>query len=95
MGTANGQMFPNIATKSAAVKESLLLKSLPETGAVVAAKRVADADELVLISSSGYVTRILVSDIRQIGRTTQGVRLMTLQADETLVDVGKIVGAVP
>jgi DNA gyrase/topoisomerase IV subunit A len=31
-----------------------------------------------------------VRDIRSIGRTTQGVRLMTLQEGETLVDVGQI-----
>ena len=59
-------------------------------GAVVAAKRVANADELVLISSSGYVTRTAVGDIRRIGRNTQGVRIMALQADEKLVDAAKI-----
>ena len=59
-------------------------------GAVVAAKRVTNADELVLISSSGYVTRTAVGDIRRIGRNTQGVRIMALQADEKLVDAAKI-----
>ncbi len=59
-------------------------------GAVVAAKRVADTDELVLISSNGYVTRMAVSDIRRIGRNTQGVRIMALQSDEKLVDAAKI-----
>ena len=59
-------------------------------GAVVAAKRVANADELVLISSNGYVTRTAVGDIRRIGRNTQGVRIMALQPDETLVDAAKI-----
>ena len=59
-------------------------------GAVVAAKRVADTDELVLISSNGYVTRMAISDIRRIGRNTQGVRIMALQPDEKLVDAAKI-----
>lgn len=59
-------------------------------GAVVAAKRIADADELVLISSTGYVTRMAVGDIRRIGRNTQGVRIMMLQPDEKLVDAAKI-----
>ena len=59
-------------------------------GAVVAAKRVADIDELVLISSNGYVTRTAVGDIRRIGRNTQGVRIMALQSDEKLVDAAKI-----
>jgi len=66
------------------------IKRSTRNGAVVSAKLVANTDELVLISSTGYITRMAVSDIRQIGRTTQGVRLMTLQDDETLVDVGKI-----
>ena len=60
-------------------------------GAVVAAKRVANTDELVLISSSGYVTRTAVGDIRRIGRNTQGVRIMALQADEKLVDATAVV----
>lgn len=59
-------------------------------GAVVAAMRVSKTDELVLISSSGYVTRTAVSDIRRIGRNTQGVRIMALQKEETLVDAAKI-----
>ena len=59
-------------------------------GAVVAAKRVANADELVLISSNGYITRTAVGDIRRIGRNTQGVRIMALQEDENLVDAAKI-----
>ncbi len=59
-------------------------------GAVVAAKRVAKTDELVFISSNGYVTRTAVADIRRIGRNTQGVRLMALQNEETLVDAAKI-----
>ena len=59
-------------------------------GAVVAAKRVSKTDELVLISSNGYVTRTAISDIRRIGRNTQGVRIMALQSEETLVDAAKI-----
>lgn len=66
------------------------IKRSTRNGAVVSAKLVTRSDELVLISSTGYITRMPVSDIRSIGRTTQGVRLMTLQEDETLVDVGKI-----
>lgn len=66
------------------------IKRSTRNGAVVSAKLVSDEDELVIISSTGYVTRMAVSDVRVIGRTTQGVRLMTLQPEETIVDVGKI-----
>ena len=66
------------------------IKRSKRNGAVVSAKLVADSDQLVLISSAGYITRMAISDVRVIGRTTQGVRLMSLQDDETLVDVAKI-----
>ena len=66
------------------------IKRSTRNGAIVSAKLVADSDELVLISSAGYVTRMAVSDVRVIGRATQGVRLMTLGEDEKLVDVAKI-----
>ena len=64
------------------------IKRSTRNGAVVSANLVSDDDELVLISSTGYVTRMAVSDVRVIGRATQGVRLMTLQPEETIVDVG-------
>ena len=66
------------------------IKRSTRNGAVVSTKLVSPSDELVLISSTGYITRMSVRDIRSIGRTTQGVRLMTLQEGETLVDVGQI-----
>ncbi len=71
-------------------KGIIAIKQSERNGPVVTAKRVSDTNELVLISSSGYVTRMAVSDIRPIGRTTTGVRVMTLQGDETVVDVGTI-----
>ena len=66
------------------------IKRSSRNGAVVSAKLVRRSDQLVLISSTGYITRMAVSDIRSIGRTTQGVRLMSLNDGETLVDVAKI-----
>ena len=66
------------------------IKRSSRNGAVVSAKLVRRSDQLVLISSTGYITRMAVSDIRSIGRTTQGVRLMSLNDGEILVDVAKI-----
>ena len=71
------------------------IKRSTRNGAVVSAKLVRRSDQLVLISSTGYITRMAVSDIRSIGRTTQGVRLMSLNDGETLVDVAKIPDAEP
>ena len=46
---------------------------------------------LIIISSIGMISRMGVKDIRTIGRNTQGVRLMSLADDETVVDVGNII----
>ncbi len=73
-------------------KGVIAIKTSTRNGAVVAVKMVSDDDELIFISSNGMVTRIPVSDIRKIGRNTQGVRLMALRPDEIVVDVGKISG---
>ena len=71
-------------------KGVIAIKTSNRNGVVVGAKPVSDGDELIIISSKGMVTRMAVSDIRVIGRNTQGVRLMSLRDDEHVVDVGKI-----
>ena len=71
-------------------KGVIAIKTSTRNGTVVAVKMVSNNDELIFISSNGMVTRIPVSDIRAIGRNTQGVRLMALRPDELVVDVGKI-----
>ena len=68
----------------------IAIKTSSRNGTVVAVKMVSDDDELIIISSNGMVTRMAVSDIRTIGRNTQGVRLMSLHGDEIVVDIGKI-----
>ena len=73
-------------------KGVIAIKTSSRNGTVVAVKMVSNDDELIFISSNGMVTRIPVSDIRTIGRNTQGVRLMALRPDEIVVDVGKISG---
>jgi DNA gyrase subunit A len=73
-------------------KGVIAIKTSTRNGVVVAVKMVSDGDELIVISSNGMVTRMAVNDIRAIGRNTQGVRLMSLHTDETVVDVGKISG---
>ena len=57
----------------------------------MAVKAVKGDDELIIISSNGMITRMGVKDIRTIGRNTQGVHLMSLADDETVVDVGNII----
>ena len=71
-------------------KGVITVKTSKRNGEVVSVKMVKDGDELVIISSSGMVTRMGVSALRKIGRNTQGVRIMSLNVDEVVVDVGQI-----
>ncbi len=59
-------------------------------GAVVLVKAVSDEDELILVSAGGLVIRIPVSDIRTIGRYTQGVKLMNLPDGDRVVDAALV-----
>jgi DNA gyrase subunit A len=61
-----------------------------KTGALVAIKNVTDADDLMIINRSGIVIRIVVSELRVMGRATQGVRLITLKGNDEIASVAKI-----
>ena len=49
-----------------------------KTGDLVALKAVTDNDDLMIINKSGITLRLHVSDVRIMGRATQGVRLINL-----------------
>ncbi|MGB4775686.1 MAG: DNA gyrase subunit A, partial [Daejeonella sp.] len=61
-----------------------------KTGQLVAIKDVTDADDLMIINKSGIVIRIGVSDLRVMGRATQGVRLITFKGDDSIASIAKV-----
>ncbi len=60
-------------------------------GRVVAAKLVSDDDEIMLITTGGVLIRTRVKEIRELGRATQGVTLISLDDGEKLAGLEKIV----
>ena len=50
-----------------------------KTGKLVAIKSVSDENDLMIINKSGITIRMNISDIRTMGRATQGVRLINLE----------------
>lgn len=60
-------------------------------GKLVAAKLVADGDEIMLITTGGVLIRTKVDSIRETGRSAQGVKLIDLGNDEKLVDLEKVI----
>jgi DNA gyrase subunit A len=55
------------------------MKTTNKTGKVVAILSVKEDSELVIVSQNGKIIRIESSTIRQVGRSTQGVRLVSLE----------------
>jgi len=61
-----------------------------KTGNLVAIKGVTDKDDLMIINKSGIIIRIAMSELRTMGRATQGVRLITLKENDAIASVAKV-----
>ncbi len=62
-----------------------------KTGNLVAIKNVTDKDDLMIIKKSGVAIRLSLSELRTMGRATQGVRLINLKDGDSIAAVAKIV----
>jgi DNA gyrase subunit A len=68
------------------------IKTTDRNGEVVGVKAVRDGDELMMITKGGQVVRIGVTgELREMGRNTQGVRLLRLDEKDKLVGVARVV----
>ena len=65
----------------------LAMRTTKRVGLVMAMRSVVPTDELLMTSNKGTTIRLRASEIRIIGRVTQGVRLMNLARDEQVVAV--------
>jgi len=61
-----------------------------KTGQLIAMVNVNDADDLMIINKSGITIRLSVASLRNMGRATQGVRLISLRNDDTIAAVAKV-----
>lgn len=61
------------------------MRITPKTGKVVGAMMVLPTDELILLTSGSKIIRIGIDSISLVGRATQGVRLVRLEDDQTVV----------
>ena len=66
------------------------IKTTERNGRVVALKSVSDTDELMMISAKGIALRTDLSQLREIGRATQGVRLIRLDEGDQVVAVARM-----
>ncbi|MBB12634.1 MAG: DNA gyrase subunit A [Flavobacteriaceae bacterium] len=61
-----------------------------KTGTLVTLKNVNDEDDLMIINKSGIAIRMAVSDLRVMGRATQGVKLINLKEGDAIAAVAKV-----
>ena len=66
------------------------LNTTEKTGNIVAFKIVNDQEDLMIITNSGMVIRIPISQISVMSRVTQGVRLISLKENQLLTAVFNI-----
>jgi DNA gyrase subunit A len=66
------------------------IKVTPRNGRVVGVLRVSTDDEIIIIASSGKLIRIRAANIRIIGRSTQGVKLIDLAEDDKVVSIARV-----
>ncbi|HEX2710846.1 MAG TPA: DNA gyrase subunit A, partial [Candidatus Acidoferrales bacterium] len=66
------------------------LKTTERNGKVVAALQVTEESDVMIITEYGKVIRVHANEIREAGRSTQGVRLLRLEDDDSVADAAAI-----
>ncbi len=62
-----------------------------KTGDLISINSVTDMDDLMIINKSGLTIRMEVSDLRVMGRATQGVRLINIKGNDSIAAVTKVI----
>jgi DNA gyrase subunit A len=73
-------------------KGVITMKSSDKNGNMISIREVTDTDDLMIITNKGIMIRQHVDDIRVMGRNTQGVRLIKLDAKDKISAVASVVG---
>lgn len=66
------------------------IKTTERNGRVIGIIRVADDDEVLMMTARGKIQRIAAREISVIGRNTQGVRIMTLDEEDVLAAIVRV-----
>jgi len=72
-------------------KGVLTMKTTDKIGKMITIKEVVGTDDLMIITDQGVLIRLPVSQIRSIGRATQGVRLIKLGAGTKVSSINRII----
>jgi len=83
--------FDEYRLQSRAGKGIITMKTTEKTGPVVGALTVRDTEEIMLITAGGQMVRTFVKDIREVGRNTQGVKLIDLAEGDRLQAIAPVI----
>jgi len=67
-----------------------MARSLNRTGGIIGVRVVSDDGDLTIISRDGMVLRTALKHVSQLGRATQGIRVINLKRDDVVASVAVI-----
>ena len=90
-GFAKRTVFSQYRLQSRGGKGVINIKTTSRNGEVVGIASANSEDEIMAVTQKGMVVRCSVKDIRQTGRNTQGVRLISLEKADSVAGIAKVV----
>ena len=78
-------------TQTRGGKGVMTMRVTEKTGKMVSIMEVVDADDLIVITDKGVLMRQPVSNIRTIGRVTQGVKLVKLDEGSKISSISRVI----
>ena len=90
-GFAKRTVFEEYRLQSRGGAGVINIKTTSRNGDVAGVASVNHQDEIMSVTQKGMIVRCPVKDIRQTGRNTQGVRLISLEKNDTVACVAKVV----
>jgi DNA gyrase subunit A len=71
-------------------KGIITIKATERNGPVVGFAQVTNEDDVVLVTDGGKIIRVDVEGIREVGRNTQGVKLVAVEEGEQVVGIARL-----
>ncbi len=91
LGFAKRSGFGDYRLQSRGGKGVINIKATSKNGHVIGTLAVTEEDEIMAVTKNGMIVRSPVKDIRETGRSTQGVRLIALEKGDVVSSVANVV----
>ena len=91
LGFVKRSEFGEYSTQAIGGKGIINVKVTQKNGHVVGVLTVVGDDEIMAVTKMGMIVRCSIKDIRQTGRSTQGVRLISINKDDAVSSVANVV----